>query len=50
MKVKTSPNSKFASISDIQRTQIAAKEAINKKDDEERSIYSDSTLDYIKIE
>ena len=50
MKVKTSPNSKFASISDIRRAQIAAGEAINEKDDEERSIYSDSTLDCIEIE
>jgi 4-hydroxybenzoate polyprenyltransferase len=50
MKVKTSPNSKFASISDIQRTQIAAGEAINEKDDEEGSIHSDSTLGCIEIE
>ena len=50
MKVKTSPNSKFVSISDIQRTQIAAGEAINEKDDEEGSIHSDSTLDCIEIE
>ena len=50
MKVKTSPNSKFASISDIRRTQIATGEAINKKDDKEGSIYSDSTLDCIEIE
>ena len=50
MKVKTSPNSKFASISDIRRTQIAAREAINEKDDEEGSIHSDSTSDCIEIE
>ena len=50
MKVKTSLNSKFASISDIRRTQIAAGEAINEKDDEEGSIHSDSTSDCIEIE
>ena len=49
MKVKTSPNSKFASISDIQKTQIAIGEAINKKNNKKGSIHSDSTSDCIEI-
>ena len=50
MKVKTSPNSKFATITDIRRTQIAIGEAIIERDDKEGSNYSDSTLDCIEIE
>lgn len=43
MKVKASPNSKFADISDIRRTQIAAGEAVIEEDDEKGSNDSDST-------
>jgi DDE superfamily endonuclease len=50
MKVRTSPNSKFADIADIRRTQIAAGEAIIEGNDEEGSNHSDSTLDCIEIE
>jgi hypothetical protein len=50
MKVRTSPNSKFADISDIRRAQIAAGEAINTEEDKEEGNESDSTLDCILIE
>jgi hypothetical protein len=50
MKVRTSPNSKFADISDIRRAQIAAGEAINTEEDKEEGNKSDSTLDCILIE
>ena len=50
MKVKTSPNSKFADITDIRRTQIAAGDAIIEENDEEGSNHSNSTLDCIEIE
>jgi formate dehydrogenase maturation protein FdhE len=50
MKVRTSPNSKFADISDIRRAQIAAGDAQNKEEDREEGNESDSTLDYILIE
>jgi 4-hydroxybenzoate polyprenyltransferase len=49
-KVKTSPNSKFADIEQIRKTQLAAGEAITIEDDEEESIESDSTSDCIEIE
>jgi hypothetical protein len=48
MKVKTSPNSKFADIADIRQTQIAAGEAVIKVDDKEGSNHSDYTLDCIE--
>ena len=50
MKVKTSPNSKFADIAKIKRTQLAAGEARPKGEDEEEANKSDSTLDCILIE
>jgi hypothetical protein len=50
MKVRTSPNSKFADISDIRRAQIAVGEAINTEEDKEEDNESDSTLDCILIE
>jgi hypothetical protein len=49
MKVRTSPNSKFADISDIRRAQLAAGEAINREEDKEEGNKSGSTLDYILI-
>ena len=50
MKVRTSPNSKFANIADIHRAQIAAGEASILVKDEEEGNKSDSTLDCILIE
>ena len=50
MKVKTSPNTKFATISDIQWAQLAAEKASNAQRDEEEANESDSTLDCIEIE
>jgi hypothetical protein len=51
MKVRTSPNSKFADISNIQRAQIMVGDAINKEEEEEEEgNKSDSTQDYIIIE
>jgi hypothetical protein len=50
MKVRTSPNSKFADISNIQRAQIMVGDAINKEEEEEEGNKSDSTQDYIIIE
>ena len=50
MKVRTSPNSKFADISAIQRAQIVAGDAINREEEEEEGNKSDSTQDYIIIE
>ncbi len=49
MKVKTSPNSKFADIAKIQKTQLAAGEARPNGEDEEEANLSDSTLDCILI-
>ena len=50
MKVKTSPNSRFADITKIRRTQIAAGDAMPDQEDEEDANESDSTLDCILIE
>ena len=50
IKVRTSPNSKFADIVIIRRTQLAAEEARPKKEDKEKANKSDSTLDCILIE
>ena len=50
MKVRTSPNSKFADIAMIRRTQLAAGEARPEEEDEEEANKSDSTLDCILIE
>lgn len=50
MKVRTSPNSKFADITKIQRAQLAAGEAGTTEEDEEEAILSDSTMDCILIE
>jgi hypothetical protein len=49
-KVRTSPNSKFADISNIQQAQLEVGEAINVAEDEDKSNESESTLDYILIE
>jgi hypothetical protein len=50
MKVRTSPNSKFADIAKIRRTQLAAGEARPEEEEEEETNESDSTLDCILIE
>ena len=50
MKVKTSLNSKFADITKIRKTQLAAGEARPEEKDEEEASKSDSTLDCILIE
>jgi formate dehydrogenase maturation protein FdhE len=50
MKVRTSPNSKFADIAKIRRTQLAAGEAEPEEEDEKEANESDSTLDCILIE
>ena len=50
IKVRTSPNSKFADIVMIRRTQLAAEEARPEEEDEEEANKSDSTLDCILIE
>jgi hypothetical protein len=50
MKVRTSPNSKFADISDIRRAQLAAGDVQNRDEDKDEGNKSDSTLDYILIE
>jgi hypothetical protein len=50
MKVKTSPNSKFADIAKIRRAQLAAGEGRPENEDEEEANGSDSTLDCILIE
>jgi len=50
MKVRTSPNSKFADISSIQRTQIKASETQIEQEEEDSSNKSDSTLDCILVE
>jgi hypothetical protein len=42
MKVRTSPNSKFADIGKIRRAQLAAGEARPKEEDEEAANESDS--------
>jgi 4-hydroxybenzoate polyprenyltransferase len=49
IKVRTSPNSKFADIAKIRRTQLAAGEAILKDKDKEDTNKSDSTFDCILI-
>ena len=50
MKVRTSPNSKFADIIKNRKTQLAAGEAIPDKEDEKESGKSDFILDCILIE
>jgi hypothetical protein len=50
MKVKTSPNSKFADIVKIRGAQLAAGEAVLEDEDEDKANESDSTLDCILIE
>ena len=50
MKVRTSPNSKFADISDIRRAQLAAGDVQNRDEDKDEGNKSDSTLDCILIE
>jgi hypothetical protein len=50
MKVRTSPNSKFADIAKIQAAQLAAGEARPEEEEEEEANKSDSTLDCILIE
>ena len=50
IKVRTSPNSKFADIAMIRRTQLAVGEARPEEEDEEEANKSDSTLDCILIE
>jgi len=50
MKVRTSPNSKFADISSIQKTQLSAGDPGIREEEEEGSNESDSTLDCILIE
>ena len=49
IKVRTSPNSKFADIAKIRRTQLAARKARTKEEEKEEANKSDSTLDYILI-
>ena len=49
MKVRTSPNSKFADINKIRKAQIEAREAGIIEDDKEEANKSDSTLDCIEI-
>jgi hypothetical protein len=49
MKVRTSPNSKFADITKIRATQLAAREARPNIEDKEEANLSDSTLDCILI-
>jgi hypothetical protein len=49
MNVRTSPNSKFADIAKIRRTQLAAGEARSKEEDKEEANESDSTLDCVLI-
>jgi hypothetical protein len=49
IKVKTSPNSKFADITKIKETQLAAGEAMPEEDDEEEGNKSNGTLDYIIV-
>jgi hypothetical protein len=49
IKVRTSPNSKFADIAKIRRTQLAAGEAEPEEEDEKEANESDSTLDCILI-
>jgi hypothetical protein len=50
IKVRTSPNSKFADISSIQRTQIKAGETKIKQEEEDSGNKSYSTLDCILVE
>jgi hypothetical protein len=50
MKVRTSPNSKFADISDIRTAQIAAGDRQNGDEDWEEDNKSKFTLDCILIE
>ena len=49
MKVRTSPNSKFADIAKIRMAQLAAGEARPKEKDKEEANKSDFTLDCILI-
>ena len=50
MKVRTSPNSKFADISDIRKAQIQAGDSINIDIEEEEVNFSNITQDCIIIE
>jgi hypothetical protein len=50
VKVKTSPNSKFADIAKIRRAQLAAGKARPKDKDKKEANKSDFTLDCILIE
>jgi 4-hydroxybenzoate polyprenyltransferase len=50
IKVRMSPNSKFADISSIQKTQIKASETEIEQEEEDSSNNSDSTLDCILVE
>jgi hypothetical protein len=50
MKVKTSPNSKFADIVKIRGAQLAAGEAVLKDEDKDKANESNTTLDCILIE
>ena len=50
MKVRTSPNSKFADIAKIRDTQLAAGEPTNEEEDKNEANASDTTLDCILIE
>ena len=49
-KVKTSPNSKFANIEDIQKAQREAREVDIENEASDIASLSDSTLDCIEIE
>jgi hypothetical protein len=49
MKVKTSPNSKFADIAKIRKAQLATGEGMPKNKDKKEANRSDSTLDCILI-
>jgi hypothetical protein len=50
IKVKTSPNSKFADIAKIRKAQLAIGESMPKNKDKKEANRSDSTLDCILIE
>ena len=50
IKVRTSPNSKFADISDIRKAQIQAGDSINIDIEEEEVNFSNITQDCIIIE
>ena len=50
MKVRTSPNSKFADIAKIKDTQLAAEGPINEDEDKDEANASDTNLDCILVE